>query len=55
MRGWRIDPLSADAVASIAAITFARTRAIQQENRAEVERDAEKLRTAVLDGSGTRF
>lgn len=49
MRGWRIDPLSADAVASIAAITFARTRAIQLENRAEVERDGEKLRTAVLD------
>jgi two-component system, OmpR family, sensor histidine kinase KdpD len=55
MRGWRIDPLSADAVASIAAITFARTRAIQLENRAEVERDAEKLRTAVLDALAHGF
>jgi two-component system sensor histidine kinase KdpD len=55
MRRWRIDPLSADAVASIAAITFARARAIQLENRAEVERDAERLRTAVLDGLAHGF
>jgi two-component system, OmpR family, sensor histidine kinase KdpD len=55
MRGWRIDPLSADAIASIAAITFARTRAIQLENRAQVERDAEKLRTAVLDALAHGF
>jgi two-component system, OmpR family, sensor histidine kinase KdpD len=55
MRGWRIDPLSADAVASIAAITFARIRASQLENRAEVERDAEKLRAAVLDGLAHGF
>lgn len=55
MRGWRIDPLSADAVASIAAITFARTRAIQLENRAEVESDGEKLRTAVLDALAHGF
>ena len=55
MRGWSIDPLSADAVASIAAITFARARAIQLENRAEVERDGEKLRTAVLDALAHGF
>ena len=55
MRGWRIDPLAADAVASIAAISFARARAIQMENRAEVERDAERLRTAVLDGLAHGF
>jgi len=55
MRGWRIDPSSADAAASIAAITFARARAIQLENRAEGERDAEKLRTAVLDGLAHGF
>jgi two-component system, OmpR family, sensor histidine kinase KdpD len=55
MRRWKIDPFAADAVASIAAITFARTRAIQLENRAEVERDAERLRTAVLDGLAHGF
>jgi len=55
MRGWRIDALTADAVASIAAISFARARAIQMENRAEVERDAERLRTAVLDGLAHGF
>jgi two-component system, OmpR family, sensor histidine kinase KdpD len=55
MRRWRIDPLAADAVASVAAISFARARAIQMENRAEVERDAERLRTAVLDGLAHGF
>jgi two-component system, OmpR family, sensor histidine kinase KdpD len=55
MRRWRIDPLAADAVASIAAISFARARSIQLENRAEVERDAERLRTAVLDGLAHGF
>ena len=55
MRGWMVDPLTADAVASIAAITFERTRAIQRENRAELERDAERLRTAVLDGLAHGF
>lgn len=55
MRGWRVDPLSAEAIASIAAITFARSRAIQLENRAEVERNAERLRTAVLDGLAHGF
>ena len=55
MRKWRIDPLAADAVASIAAISFARARSIQLENRAEVERNAERLRTAVLDGLAHGF
>ena len=55
MRGWKVDPLTADAVASIAAIAFERIRAIQRENRAEIERDAERLRTAVLDGLAHGF
>ena len=55
MCGWLIDPLAADAVASLAAITFERTHAIQRENRAEIERDAERLRTAVLDGLAHSF
>jgi two-component system sensor histidine kinase KdpD len=55
MRGWQIDSLTADAVASLAAIAFERSRAIQRESRAEVERDAERLRTAVLDGLAHGF
>jgi two-component system sensor histidine kinase KdpD len=55
MNRWRVDPLAADAIASIAAITFARARAILLENRAEVERDAERLRAAVLDGLAHGF
>lgn len=55
MRGWKVDPLSADAIASIAATTFARTRSILLESRAEVERDAERLRGAVLDGLAHGF
>jgi two-component system sensor histidine kinase KdpD len=55
MRGWAIDPLTADAVASLAAITFERARAIHRESRAGVERDAERLRTAVLDGLAHGF
>jgi len=55
MQGWKVDPLTADAVASIAAITFERARAIQRENRAEIERDAERLRAAVLDGLAHGF
>jgi two-component system, OmpR family, sensor histidine kinase KdpD len=55
MRGWRVDPLSADAIASIAATTFARARSILLESRAEVERDAERLRGAVLDGLAHGF
>ena len=55
MRGWSLDPLTADAVASLAAITFERARAVQREARAEVERDAERLRTAVLDGLAHGF
>ncbi len=55
LRGWEIDSLTADAVASLAVITFERVRAAQRENRAEVERDAERLRTAVLDGLAHGF
>ncbi len=55
MRGWEVDPLTADAVASLAAITFERIRAIEREARAEIERDAERLRTAVLDGLAHGF
>ena len=49
MHGWDVDSLTADAVASLCAITLERIHASQREARAELERDAERLRTAVLD------
>ena len=55
LRGWQTDPMAADAIASISAITFERARAIEHENRAQVERDTERLRGAVLDGLAHSF
>ncbi len=43
-------PLVNDAIADIAAITFDRYRATANEIRIEAEREAERMRTAVLDG-----
>ncbi len=53
--GWSPDPLMADAVASLAALAFERARANDQESRAQMARDAEQLRTAVLDGLAHGF
>ena len=50
LSGWENDSALADAVASLAAIAVERARAVQEESRAEGERDTEKLRSAVLDG-----
>jgi two-component system sensor histidine kinase KdpD len=55
LSSWDIDPLTADAVASLAAIAFERARAVERETHAKLERDAEKLRTAVLDGLAHSF
>ena len=55
LQGWRPDPLMADAIASLAALAFERARANRQEGRAQVARDAEQLRTAVLDGLAHGF
>ena len=55
LSGWETDPLLADAVASLAAVALERARAIEKENRAEVARNAEQLRTAVLDGLAHGF
>ena len=55
LRGWQTDALLADAVASLAAVAFERARAIEKENRSEVARNAEQLRTAVLDGLAHGF
>ena len=50
LSGWENEASLADAVASLAAIAIERARAVQEESRAEGERDTEKLRAAVLDG-----
>ncbi len=55
LQGWQPDPLMADAVASLAALAFERARANRRESRAEIARDAEQLRTAVLDGLAHGF
>ncbi len=55
LRGWSTDALLADAVASMAALAFERARAIEKENRSEMARNAEQLRTAVLDGLAHGF
>ena len=55
LRGWEIDPLLADAVASLAAIAFERACSLENEKRAEASRNVEQLRTAVLDGLAHAF
>src|SRR6201996_3595997 len=55
LRGWEIDPLLADAGASLAAIAFERARSLENETRAEASRNVEQLRTAVLDGLAHAF
>jgi len=47
--GTEMNELNARAVASLCAISLERARALEKQNRAEAERQAEKLRTAVLD------
>ena len=42
--------LTNDAIADVVAITFDRYRATANESRIEAEREAERMRTAVLDG-----
>jgi two-component system sensor histidine kinase KdpD len=55
LRGWENDSLLADAVASLAAVALERASSLQRENRAEAERNTERLRTAVLDGLAHGF
>jgi two-component system, OmpR family, sensor histidine kinase KdpD len=55
LRGWDVDPLLADAVASLSAIAFERARSLENEKRAEASRNIEQLRTAVLDGLAHAF
>jgi two-component system sensor histidine kinase KdpD len=53
--GADMSDLSAGALASLAAIALERARALQKQSHAEAERQAEKLRTAVLDALAHKF
>jgi two-component system sensor histidine kinase KdpD len=50
-----VDPLIANAVASLAAIAFERSRSSEKEARAETAKQAEQLRVAVLDALAHAF
>jgi two-component system sensor histidine kinase KdpD len=50
-----VDPLIANAVASLAAIAFERCRSYEKEARAESAKQAEQLRVAVLDALAHAF
>jgi len=51
----KIDPLVADALASLAAITLDRSVSFEKENRIEAAHQAERLRAAVLDSLAHAF
>lgn len=53
--GAEMSELTARALASLAAIALERARALQKQSHAEAERQAEKLRTAVLDALAHKF
>jgi two-component system sensor histidine kinase KdpD len=55
LRGPDVDRLSVSALASLAAIALERARSFEKESRAEAARQAEQLRTAVLDGLAHAF
>jgi two-component system sensor histidine kinase KdpD len=53
--GAEIKPLAAIALASLAAIAFERSRTLEKQCQAEAARQAEQLRTAVLDALAHKF
>jgi len=53
--GTRMSPLTATAIASLAAIALERARMLQSQAHAEAARQAEQLRTAVLDALAHKF
>ena len=55
LKGWAVDELIADGVASLAAVAVERARAVRHETKAASERDSEALRTVVLDGLAHGF
>jgi two-component system sensor histidine kinase KdpD len=55
LQGRELDRLTADAAASLTAITLERARSFDKETRAEAARQSEQLRTAVLDSLAHAF
>jgi two-component system sensor histidine kinase KdpD len=55
LSGTQMSPLTATAVASLAAIALERARMLQKQYHAEAARQAEQLRTAVLDALAHKF
>jgi two-component system sensor histidine kinase KdpD len=55
LRARHLNPLVADAVASIAAVALERSRSLEKETRAEAARQSEQLRAAVLDALAHAF
>ncbi len=55
MRGIDLNPRMADAIASLVSAAFERVRSFEKESRAEAARQAEQLRTTVLDGLAHDF
>lgn len=55
LRAKHLNPLVADAVASIAAVALERSRSLEKEARAEAARQSEQLRAAVLDALAHAF
>jgi two-component system sensor histidine kinase KdpD len=53
--GTKMTQLTATALASLAAIALERERALEKQNHAEAGRQAEQLRTAVLDALAHKF
>jgi two-component system sensor histidine kinase KdpD len=53
--GTEMTQLTATALASLAAIALERARSLVKQNQAEAERQAEQLRTAVLDALAHKF
>jgi two-component system, OmpR family, sensor histidine kinase KdpD len=55
LRGVDLNPLMADAIASLTAIALERARSFEQQSHAEAARQSEQLRTAVLDALAHAF
>src|SRR6202051_757995 len=53
--GGKIDARTADAIASLAAISLEKQRAFLEESSAEASRQSARLRSAVLDGLAHAF
>jgi two-component system sensor histidine kinase KdpD len=55
LRGVGLNPLMADAIASLSAIALERARSFEKQSHAEAARQSEQLRTAVLDALAHAF